>query len=50
MLTFYSIKEFLPQQWQKVKGIDKEIAKEYRKLVGMSEVNAKYLRKFRIFT
>jgi hypothetical protein len=36
------LKEFLPAQWAKVKGVEKEIAKEYRKLVGMSDVNAKY--------
>ncbi len=40
--VIYSCKEFLPAQWAKIKGIEKEVAKEYKKLAGISEVNAKY--------
>lgn len=36
------IKEFLPPQYHKTKLLDKEITREYQKLIGMSEVNAKY--------
>ncbi|KYR00680.1 filopodin [Tieghemostelium lacteum] len=37
-----AVKEFVPQQWVKTKGIEKDIYREYKKLVSMSEVNAKY--------
>ena len=37
------IKEFLPPQFHKLKGFDKDIMREYQqKLTGMIEVNAKY--------
>jgi hypothetical protein len=37
------IKEFLPPQFHKLKGFDKDIMREYQqKLTGMVEVNAKY--------
>jgi talin len=37
-----SLKQFLPPAWAKEKGIEKEIMKEWRKLVGMTDINAKY--------
>lgn len=34
--------EYLPPSAQKNKNVEKDIINEYRKLVGMTEVNAKY--------
>ncbi|EGC30476.1 hypothetical protein DICPUDRAFT_50735 [Dictyostelium purpureum] len=39
---FLNLKEYLPLQWVKSKGAEKDIYKEYKKLVNMTEVNAKY--------
>ncbi|KAF2072395.1 hypothetical protein CYY_006287 [Polysphondylium violaceum] len=39
---YLNIKEYLPLQYVKTKNIEKDIYKEYKKLVNMSEVNAKY--------
>eukprot|EP01132_Coremiostelium_polycephalum_P010257 gene10257-12581_t len=39
---YLNIKEYLPLQWAKTKAIEKDIYREYKKLVSMSEVNAKY--------
>ncbi|EGG14345.1 hypothetical protein DFA_12115 [Cavenderia fasciculata] len=39
---FLNLKEYLPLQWVKNKSAEKDIYKEHRKLVSMTEVNAKY--------
>ncbi|GAM27313.1 hypothetical protein SAMD00019534_104880 [Acytostelium subglobosum LB1] len=39
---YLNLREYLPVQWAKAKNCEKDIYKEYRKLVSMSEVNAKY--------
>jgi len=39
---YLNVKEYLPAQFVKSKNIEKDIYKEYKKLVNMSEVNAKY--------
>ncbi|EFA77155.1 filopodin [Heterostelium album PN500] len=39
---YLALKEYLPLQWAKSKNAEKDIYKEYRKVVNMSEVNAKY--------
>lgn len=39
---FLKVEDFLSPSARKVKGIEKKIVAEYRKLVGMSEINAKY--------
>lgn len=39
----YSLKEFLPQSYAKVKGIEKKIFAEHKKHVGLSELDAKVL-------
>lgn len=39
---FLNLAEFLPQEYRRVKFIDKDIFKEHRKLHYMKEVNAKY--------
>jgi hypothetical protein len=42
-LSAAKLKDFLPPQYHKLKGFEKEIAREHQqKLTGMSEVNAKY--------
>jgi talin len=41
-LMFHSLKNVLAAQWQKERGIDKDVVKEWKKLTGMSEMNAKY--------
>ncbi|GLV39682.1 rhea [Carabus blaptoides fortunei] len=38
---FLELKEFLPQSYVKVKGIEKKVYQEHRKLVGTSELDAK---------
>lgn len=40
---FYSLKEFLPQSYTKVKGIEKKVFAEHKKHVGLSELDAKVL-------
>ncbi|KAM9970706.1 hypothetical protein ACTFIR_002570 [Dictyostelium discoideum] len=39
---FLTLKDYLPLQWLKSKGVEKDIFKEHKKLVSMTEVNAKY--------
>eukprot|EP00003_Mantamonas_plastica_P030488 TRINITY_DN759_c0_g1_i5.p1 TRINITY_DN759_c0_g1~~TRINITY_DN759_c0_g1_i5.p1 ORF type:complete len:1776 (+),score=713.18 TRINITY_DN759_c0_g1_i5:304-5631(+) len=39
---FIKVKEFVPKQWQKAKNVEKKIYAEHRKLVGLSELNAKF--------
>eukprot|EP01133_Synstelium_polycarpum_P001416 gene1416-1640_t len=39
---YLTVKDFVPAQWAKTKTAEKDIYREYRKLVSMSEVNAKY--------
>ncbi|KAI9142207.1 hypothetical protein BKA69DRAFT_292544 [Paraphysoderma sedebokerense] len=39
---FLNLKEFLPEEYRKNKEVEKKIFVEYRKLQGMSEINAKY--------
>jgi talin len=38
-----SLKEFLPQSYTKVKGIEKKVFTEHKKHVGLSELDAKVL-------
>jgi hypothetical protein len=38
-----SLKEFLPQSYVKVKGIEKKVFAEHKKHVGLSELDAKVL-------
>lgn len=40
---FLSLKEFLPQSYVKVKGIEKKIYAEHKKHIGLSELDAKVL-------
>lgn len=37
----HSLKEFLPQSYTKVKGIEKKVFAEHKKHVGLSELDAK---------
>lgn len=39
----FSLKEFLPQSYVKVKGVEKKVFAEHRKHVGLSELEAKVL-------
>lgn len=39
----FSLKEFLPQSYIKVKGIEKKIFMEHKKHIGLSELDAKVL-------
>lgn len=39
----YSLKEFLPQSYIKVKGIEKKIFSEHKKHQGLSELDAKVI-------
>lgn len=39
----FSLKEFLPASYVKVKGIEKKVFKEHRKHAGLSELDAKVL-------
>ena len=41
--SYYSLKEFLPASYVKVKGIEKKIFREHRKHAGLSELDAKVL-------
>ncbi|XP_013386332.1 talin-1 isoform X1 [Lingula anatina] len=38
---FLELKEFLPKEYMKIKGIEKKIFAEHRKLIGSSEIDAK---------
>lgn len=38
---FYSLKEFLPQSYARVKNIEKKVFAEHRKHIGLSELDAK---------
>jgi hypothetical protein len=42
-LLLHSLKEFLPQSYAKVKGIEKKVFAEHKKHVGLSELDAKVL-------
>lgn len=39
----YSLKEFLPASYMKVKGIEKKVFREHKKHAGLSELDAKVL-------
>lgn len=39
----FSLKEFLPQSYTKVKGIEKKVFSEHKNHVGLSELDAKVL-------
>uniref|UniRef100_A0A1X7VGP0 FERM domain-containing protein n=1 Tax=Amphimedon queenslandica TaxID=400682 RepID=A0A1X7VGP0_AMPQE len=39
---FLNLGEFLPKEYLRIKGIEKDIYKEHRKLHSMTEINAKY--------
>lgn len=43
MQFIYSLKEFLPQSYTKIKGIEKKIFSEHKKHFGLSELDAKVL-------
>lgn len=43
MYLTISLKEFLPQSYTKIKGIEKKIFSEHKKHYGLSELDAKVL-------
>ena len=42
-LSSYSLKEFLPASYMKVKGIEKKVFKEHKKHLTLTELDAKVL-------
>lgn len=43
LLVHFSLKEFLPQSYVKVKGIEKKIFSEHKKHQGLNELEAKVI-------